>query len=80
MSGDVLKFDGFVVEANRGVFTIAVDMGGGGAKRNVHAKLSGRLIKNRIRCILGDFVEVEVSPYDVTKGRITHRGRREARQ
>ncbi len=79
MSGDALKFDGFVVEANRGVFTIAVDMGGG-PKRNVHAKLSGRLIKNRIRCILGDFVEIEVSPYDVTKGRITHRGRREARQ
>jgi translation initiation factor IF-1 len=35
--------------------------------------LSGRLKQNKIRIILGDNVRVEVSPYDLTKGRVTYR-------
>jgi len=34
---------------------------------------SGKIRQNRIRIILGDKVTVEVSPYDLTKGRITYR-------
>jgi len=34
---------------------------------------SGRLRQNKIRLVLGDEVKVEVSPYDLSKGRITYR-------
>ena len=39
----------------------------------VLAHLSGRMRKNNIKVLLGDRVEVEFSPYDLTKGRITRR-------
>lgn len=34
---------------------------------------SGRLRKNRIRLVLGDQVRIEMTPYDMTKGRVTYR-------
>jgi translation initiation factor IF-1 len=37
------------------------------------AHLSGKIRKNRIRILLGDTVTVELSPYDLTKGRIVYR-------
>ena len=37
--------------------------------------LSGRLRKNNIRILLGDNVDVELSPYDLTRGRITYRNK-----
>ena len=39
----------------------------------VLARLSGRMRKNNIKVLLGDRVEIEFSPYDLTKGRITRR-------
>jgi translation initiation factor IF-1 len=39
----------------------------------VLAQLSGRMRKNNIKVLLGDRVEMEFSPYDLTKGRITRR-------
>ena len=35
--------------------------------------LSGKMRKNRIKVLLGDHVEVEVTPYDLTRGRIVRR-------
>ena len=40
----------------------------------VTAQLSGRMRRFRIRVIPGDRVTVELSPYDLTRGRITYRG------
>jgi translation initiation factor IF-1 len=40
---------------------------------NILAHLSGRMKKNRIRCLVGDKVDLEVSAYDLTKGRIIYR-------
>lgn len=37
------------------------------------AHISGKMRKNYIKIIPGDFVTVEISPYDLTKGRITYR-------
>lgn len=37
------------------------------------AHTSGRMRKNRIRILVGDRVTVEMTPYDLTKGRVTHR-------
>lgn len=39
----------------------------------VLASLSGRMRMNRIRVLAGDIVELEFSPYDLTRGRITRR-------
>jgi translation initiation factor IF-1 len=41
----------------------------------VLAHLAGRLRRNRIRVLAGDRVTMELSPYDLTKGRITFRHR-----
>lgn len=41
----------------------------------VTAKLCGKMREHHIRCVIGDKVKVAVSPYDFTKGRITHRVR-----
>ena len=40
----------------------------------VIAHLSGKMRLNKIRLALGDKVKVEMTPYDLTKGRITYRG------
>jgi translation initiation factor IF-1 len=41
--------------------------------RIVLAHLAGKLRRNRIRVLAGDRVTLEMSPYDLTKGRITYR-------
>ena len=41
----------------------------------ITAHISGKMRKNYIRLLTGDKVKVEMSPYDLTKGRITFRGR-----
>ena len=39
----------------------------------VLATISGRMRRNRIRILMGDRVDLELSPYDLTKGRIIYR-------
>lgn len=39
----------------------------------ITAHASGKIRKNKIRILKGDKVDVEMTPYDLTKGRITHR-------
>lgn len=41
--------------------------------QNVLGHLAGKLRVNRITIIPGDYVDIEMSPYDVTKGRIVYR-------
>jgi translation initiation factor IF-1 len=61
--------DGVVEEALRGgMFTVQLDVG-----HVVLAHLSGRLRKYRIKVLPGDRVQVEVSPYDLTRGRLVYR-------
>lgn len=45
----------------------------------VHAKISGKMRKFRVRILPGDRVRVEISPYDLTKGRITFREKSDGR-
>ena len=62
VTGTVLeKFPG-------GMFQVELEQ-----KQIVLAHLSGRLRKNRIRILAGDKVTLELSPYDLTRGRITYR-------
>ncbi len=41
----------------------------------VNAHISGRMRKNYIRILTGDQVTVQLTPYDLTKGRITYRSK-----
>ncbi len=66
---DLIPIEGEIVEVHPGgSFSVKTEAG-----TTVHAHLSGRLRKYRIKVVLGDRVTVEVSPYDLTKGRITYR-------
>lgn len=42
-------------------------------RHEITAMISGRLRQHRIQILLGDKVRVEISPYDLTKGRVTYR-------
>lgn len=42
----------------------------------LHCHVSGKVRKNYIKLVMGDTVTVEVSAYDLTKGRIVYRGKR----
>ena len=44
-------------------------------KQEIIAYVSGKMRKHYIRILPGDTVTVELSPYDLTKGRITYRGK-----
>jgi translation initiation factor IF-1 len=69
---DVIVFEGEVVRIGRGDLhevTCAV----GSSTRTVLAKRSGRLNQHRIKIVAGDRVRVEVSPYDLARGRIVYR-------
>ena len=66
---DKLEVEGVVIEAlPNTMFKIELDNG-----HEVLAYLSGRMKKYYIKVLLGDRVKVEVSPYDLTRGRITYR-------
>lgn len=66
---DFLVVKGIVEEALPAAnFRVKLDNG-----QNILCHLSGKLRMNRIRLTPGDEVQVEISPYDLTKGRITYR-------
>ena len=67
-----IKVEGTVVEALPGTqFRVELDNG-----HEVLAYLSGKMRKYYIRILLGDRVSVEMSPYDLSRGRITFRYRK----
>ena len=64
-----IEVEGLIVEALPSTqFTVKLDNG-----HKVLAYLSGRMRKYYIRILLGDRVKVELSPYDLKRGRITYR-------
>jgi translation initiation factor IF-1 len=66
---DCIEVTGTVVEKfPSGLFSVQLDQ-----DRTVLAHLAGKLRRNRIRVLAGDRVTMELSPYDLTKGRITYR-------
>lgn len=66
---ELLEFDGVVDEVlPNAMFRVKLENG-----HEVLAHTSGRMRKNRIRVLAGDTVIVEMTPYDLTKGRIKFR-------
>ncbi len=67
---DLLEFKGKVVDLlPNAMFRVQLENG-----HTVTAHTAGKLRKNRIRVLQGDNVTVEMTPYDLTKGRIIFRG------
>ena len=65
----VIEFSGLVEELlPNAMFRVKLDN-----EHQVLAHTSGKMRKNRIRVLLGDRVNVEMTPYDLTKGRIIYR-------
>ena len=66
---DMIEVEGVVVESLPNT-TFQVDIGNG---HTILAHISGKLRMNFIRILPGDKVTMEMSPYDLTRGRITWR-------
>ena len=68
---DYIEMEGTVVETlPNTTFRVELDNG-----HIVNAHISGRMRKNYIRILTGDRVTVQLTPYDLTKGRISYRNK-----
>ncbi len=72
MAEEKIEVEGTIIEALPGTqFKVRLDNG-----HEILAYLSGKMRKYYIRILLGDRVRVEMSPYDLSRGRITYRYKR----
>ncbi|MDX2164033.1 MAG: translation initiation factor IF-1 [Gammaproteobacteria bacterium] len=72
---DQIEVDGVVTETlPNAMFRVEVELPGG-KKHIITAHISGKIRKNYIRILTGDKVKCEMTPYDLTKGRIIYRDR-----
>ena len=68
---DMIEVEGVIIDAlPNAMFKVELDNG-----HQVLAHISGKIRVNFIRILPGDRVKLELSPYDLTKGRITYRYR-----
>ena len=69
---EALEMEGVVTEAlGNAMFRVKLD----DSNHEVTAYVGGKMRKHEIRIIAGDRVVLEMSPYDLTKGRITYRNK-----
>jgi len=67
---ELVEFEGTVTELLRGgMFRVEIAE----SKHEVIAQINGKMRMYKIKVLMGDAVKLEVSPYDLTKGRITKR-------
>lgn len=71
MAKDVIEAEGVVIEPlPNAMFKVELENG-----HQILAHISGKMRMHYIRILLGDKVQVEISPYDLTKGRIVYRSK-----
>ena len=69
MAKDVIEIEGKIIESMpNAMFRVELENG-----HEILAHISGKIRKNFIRILPGDRVKVEMTPYDLTKGRISFR-------
>jgi translation initiation factor IF-1 len=72
---DVIEVDGVVIESlPNAMFRCKID-GAADTQPPIMATISGKIRKNFVKILVGDKVLIELSPYDLTRGRITFRHR-----
>lgn len=68
---DIIKMTGTVEEVlPNAMFRVTLEN-----NHKITATIAGRLRKNNIRILLGDRVDVEMSPYDLNRGRVVYRNK-----
>lgn len=68
---DIVEFEGEVIDTlPNTLFKVRLENG-----HEIIAHISGKMRKHYIRILTGDKVKVEMTPYDLSKGRITYRGK-----
>ncbi len=67
---ELIEFKGIVTEILPGKFRVKLENG-----HEIIAHNSGKIKKNKIRILMGDSVNVEMTPYDLSQGRITFRNK-----
>ena len=68
---EIIEFEGEVIDTlPNTLFKVRLDNG-----HEIIAHISGKMRKHYIRILTGDKVKVEMTPYDLSKGRITYRGK-----
>ena len=68
---DIIEFEGEVIDTlPNTLFKVRLENG-----HEIIDHISGKMRKHYIRILTGDKVKVEMTPYDLTKGRITYRGK-----
>ena len=69
MAKDVIEIEGTILESMpNAMFRVELENG-----HEILAHISGKIMKNFIRILPGDRVKVEMTPYDLSRGRITFR-------
>ena len=69
-----IQASGVVIEVlPRTMFRVELELGDQKMKHIMICTLSGKMRQNKIRVLLGDSVDVEFTPYDYARGRITRR-------
>lgn len=69
MSKEIIEFEGTILESlPNAMFKVKLEN-----EHQVLAHISGKIRKNFIKILPGDKVKVELTPYDLTRGRITYR-------
>ena len=68
---DIIEFEGEVIDTlPNTLFRVRLENG-----HEIIAHISGKMRKHYIRILTGDKVKVEMTPFDLSKGRITYRGK-----
>lgn len=76
MASDNIELTGTIIEVCRGGnFKVRVSSASGGKEHIVMARPSGKIRKFGITIVMGDVVQLEVSPYSLDKGRIIYRNK-----
>ncbi len=69
-SDDVIKMEGVITEVLRNTnYRVKIE----NIENPILATLSGRIRQNNIKVLTGDRVQLDISPYDLSRGRITRR-------
>ena len=68
---EAIELTGTVTEEVRGAFRVKID----DMEHTVLCRLAGKMRKFKIRVVPGDHVRIEISPYDMDRGRIVFRDR-----
>lgn len=80
MSDNHVELEADIVHSTKGIFKVKPIHEDGsymtnpdGEEQTIICTIAGKLRKNKIQLLVGDRVRIEVSPYDLTRGRIVYR-------